>query len=252
VRRAPGVAVLEEPPARQRHQRRDRTMQARVAHFLRHRLAALGLEAQRHDTVGERHVRLEQCRGAARAVLARILFATGADGGEADQLDDCRRDERLIDRLGLQRLGDGALDVGQRLGEPGEPPRLQRLAHLGPSRVVAILQAPGSIGADRLQVRRRIGGIAHVGIGRRHCQRLQPRDLLRIAQQRASFQAKAEAGAATLPAHRQGLGPDDGEALLARHRLDEFSLGSAHAEKQRCIARRVASRNAGGPARANS
>ena len=167
-------------------------------------------------------------------MLAHIGFTTGTNRGQLDELHDRRRDESGIHGLGLQGLRDRPLDVGQGLGESGQAARLQRLAHLGPSRVIAILQPAGRVGADSLQVRGGIRGIAHVDIGGRHGQRLQARNLLRIAQQRAGLEAKAEARAAALPPHGQRLGADDRQAVLARQRFNKFSLGLAHADTQRC------------------
>jgi len=114
-------------------------------------------------------------------VIARIGLAAGTDRRQADQADDRRQHEACIDRLAMQGLGDGALDFGQRPGEAGQSPGLQRLTDLGPFGMIAILQSTGSVGAHGLQMGRGIGRKAHLGIGRRHRQRLQPDEIVTIA-----------------------------------------------------------------------
>jgi len=76
-----------------------------------------------------------------------------------------------IEVVGGKSFSHRATDHRQRLDEPCKAPRLQHLAYFGPFGMVAILQPSGRVLAHRLQMRRLIGGEAHVDIGRRHGER---------------------------------------------------------------------------------
>ena len=67
----------------------------------------------------------------------------------------------------LKMLADAAPNLRQRFGKPREPARFARFAHALPIGMIAVLQAPGGIAPDGLDVRARIGSIEHVRIGRR-------------------------------------------------------------------------------------
>jgi hypothetical protein len=56
-------------------------------------------------------------------------------------------------------LVDAAADVRQNFRHSGKPARLARFAHALPIGVIAILQAPGGVAADRLDVSVRLGGV---------------------------------------------------------------------------------------------
>ena len=80
----------------------DRAGDARAMEFLLDRLAALGAEFQRDRRAAHRDVRLEQGRGAARAVCLGVALAAGADRAARDQLDH-RGKRKLARRLGARR-----------------------------------------------------------------------------------------------------------------------------------------------------
>ena len=65
-------------------------------------------------------------------------------------------------------LRNGAADFRQHLDEIVQMRRLARLTHLLPIGMVAVLQAPGRVAPDGLDVRARIGRVVDVLIGRRH------------------------------------------------------------------------------------
>ena len=66
-----------------------------------------------------------------------------------------------------------------------QPMRLALLADLFPIGVIAVLQPARGIAADGLQMRGRIGRIAHFLIGRRHRHRVQALDGAGMADRRA-------------------------------------------------------------------
>ena len=103
--------------------------------------------------------------------------------------------------------------------------------------MVAILQPTGRVLADRLQVGGLVGGKAHIDVGRRHRQGLQPLDLAGIAHESAGTCQEREALAATLPAQSQGLRTDDHEASFLGQPDDNGALrhgGKTSGRAERC------------------
>jgi len=70
---------------------------------------------------------------------------------------------------------------GQRLPERDQAHELAAIAEDAPARVVAILLAPPRVAAGRLQVTARIAADPHLGVGRRHRQRADARQLCGVA-----------------------------------------------------------------------
>jgi hypothetical protein len=66
-----------------------------------------------------------------------------------------------------------------------------------------------------------IGGIAHVDVGRRHGERLQPRDLVPVAQRRAGRLNEHEALAAALAADGEFVLTDQLKAAFLGQSLGE-------------------------------
>ena len=173
------------------------------------RLAALGAEFQRDGRAIDRDVRLEQRRGAARAARLRIALAARTDGAARDELDH-RRERELARRLGgaemlstLRRMRGSASTR-----RAGGAPCASRAPSPNPD-------DSGTAGARRHRARspgcaRRIGGVEHVLIGRRHRERSKPLRL-RAAQRRAIGGDIAKAAAMPQPANGQFGGCDVGE-----------------------------------------
>ena len=155
------VAVLEHALARHGAQDADGAHELGRVAFLAHGLAALGLEGQHHAIVFQRDVGLQQRGGAAGAVEAGIGFVAGADRGARDQLDHRRQREFAGRLIARQVHRDVAADFRQRGDQLGQPMRLALLADLFPVGVIAVLQPARGVAADRLQMRIRIGRIAH-------------------------------------------------------------------------------------------
>ena len=172
--RAGGVAVLEHAPTRQHAQNANGAHEFRRVAFLAHGLAALGLEGQHKTVVVQHDVGLEQRGGAAGAVELGVGFVAGTDRGARDQLDHRRQREFARRLVTGQMRGDVAANLRQRADQLGETVGLAMLAHLLPIGMVAVLQPAGSIDADCLQVRIRVGRVAHVAVGRRHRHPVEP------------------------------------------------------------------------------
>jgi hypothetical protein len=138
-----------------------------------------------------------------------MALAARPDGAARDQLDH-RREREFARGLGAgEMLADAAMDARQHVGKPGQAPRLAHLAHLLPFRMVPVLQPAGGIAADRLQVRTRILGVEHVGIGGRHSQAGEPPHLGAIADHAPGGIEVAPAFAAPATADRQCVGADE-------------------------------------------
>ena len=67
-------------------------------------------------------------------------------------------------------LADAPANLGQRIGEPSEPPGFAHFAHVVPLRVIPVLQAPGGVAPDGLEMGSRIRRVEHVLVSRRHGQ----------------------------------------------------------------------------------
>src|ERR1044072_8547779 len=173
--RAVFASILKHPPARQFAQHRARDRNTRAAKFFLDILAALGTELQRHRVALDLNVRLQHRGRAARAVLFGIALAARADRAAGDELDH-RGERELACRLrDAEMLAHHAADARHRLDQALQALCLAPLAHLLPVGVITILQPPGGIAPDRLDVRTGIGGVPHRLIGRRHREALEPR-----------------------------------------------------------------------------
>jgi hypothetical protein len=97
-----------------------------------------------------------------------VAVIAGPDRASRNEFDDgCK--SQLAAGFGVgQMLRNAAADFRQGLGEPYQSACFASLAHVLPSRVIAILMPPGSVAPDCLQMGGGICSIAHVVIGRRN------------------------------------------------------------------------------------
>ena len=82
--------------------------------------------------------------------------------------------DKVKDRVAsllAEMLAGAAPNMRKHLRKAREPARLARLADLLPVAMIAILQPPGGVPPDRLDVSGRIGGKKHVCVGGRHGER---------------------------------------------------------------------------------
>ena len=199
-------AILEHAAPRQRAQHIDRGRDARTAELLVDVLAALGAEFQCHRRAIDRDIGLQQGRGAARAICLGVALAAGADRAARHQLDH-RGECELARRLGAREvLVHRAANARQRFDQPLQAPCLAPLAHLFPFRMIAILQAPRRIAADRLDMCARVRRVEHVLVGRWHGQALQPRAHHLVADGAAVLRDEGPALTLALAPDRQCVG----------------------------------------------
>ena len=167
---------MEHPLARQAAQDADGAHQLGGIAFLAHDLAALALEGQHDAIVFQRDIRLQKRGGAAGAVETGVGFIARTDRGARDQFDHRRKREFAGRGVALEVLRDVAANFRKRRDQPRQPVGLAVFADLFPVGMIAILQPPRGIAADRLQMRVGIGRIADIGIGRGHRHRVEPSD----------------------------------------------------------------------------
>src|SRR5262249_21901392 len=67
-------------------------------------------------------------------------------------------------------LSSVAANLGQCIREPSQPAGFAQFAHVVPLRVIPVLQAPGGVAPDSLEMGGRIRRIEHVLVSRRHGQ----------------------------------------------------------------------------------
>ena len=117
-------------------------------------------------------------------------------------------------------LADTPSDLGQRIREPRQPAGLAQLPHVVPLRVIAVLQASGGIAPDGLEMGRRIRGVEHVLVGRRHGQAGEAADDTCILDRPPVVSDIGPTSAATAAADRQCIGGDmpQPEPLRERNR----------------------------------
>ena len=67
-------------------------------------------------------------------------------------------------------LADAPANLRQCIREPSQPAGFAQLAHVVPLRVIPVLQAPGGVAPDGLEMGGRIRRVEHVLVSRRHGQ----------------------------------------------------------------------------------
>ncbi len=184
-------------------------------------LAALAAELEAQLGVLDGDVVVAHRRQAERVVLPGVLLVADADQRLLQELDD-RRQDLLARQAGPRQVAVSALaDAGQRLPEGEHPLVLRLVAHLAPARVVAVLLAPLGVTPGRLEVAQRIGADPDVGVGRRDAERLDPRQLPRVADRPAVEADVTEALARALAADA-GRGVGDVVQAGGARRLDRI------------------------------
>src|SRR6185312_10533644 len=168
------VTVLKQPWARKRPQNRNRRRQHGRGEFLAYVLAAFGAEDQRDHVAGDSHVRLQQRRRTARAVLSGVFLAAGADRASRDQLDGGGEREIAGGLGAAQMLRYGAADFWEDGSERRKAAGLFGLADLFPVYMVAILQPGRGVPPYRLKMRALIGAVIHLLVGGRDGQGGEP------------------------------------------------------------------------------
>src|SRR5262249_29162771 len=114
-----------------------------------------------------------------------------------------------------EMLGDAAADAGQHFYEPHEAPCLAQLAHFLPLGMIAVLQAPGGVLSDRLQVRGWILRATDVDVSGRHREAGKGSDGLGIVHASAVGAVIGEAAATAAARNRQRLRLDQMQPVRA-------------------------------------
>src|SRR5438067_1648856 len=129
-------------------------------------------------------------------------------------------------RLIAEISAEAAAHPRQGLRQARQPAGLALLANLVPIRMVAVLQPARGIATDRLQMCRRILGVAHIAISGRHRKARQPANGGAITDRPAAGREINPALAAATTADRQLIGRDVaqpeplGERAWRRHSGD--------------------------------
>src|SRR5215813_222330 len=133
----------------------DDPREARLHEFLGDDFSALRAKFQSDRLAINRDIRFEQSRRTARAMQAPVILASRPYGAAGDELNNGRA--RKLSGLIVRRKipAKTSSDLRQRVREPSEPARFATLPHVFPLRVIAVLQASGSIAPDGLQTYRR-------------------------------------------------------------------------------------------------
>ncbi|VWC30193.1 hypothetical protein BPS26883_06363 [Burkholderia pseudomultivorans] len=155
--------------------------------------AALADEAQPHLPRFDLQMPLAQRRQPVRLVLARVFRVADARERRVEQPDD-RRDDLLARHAGPREVArDAGADTRQRERERGHSRILVRVARRSPLRVIAVLLAPARVAAGRLQMAARVRADPDVGVRGRNRERVDSRDLVRIADPLAVLRVIREA-----------------------------------------------------------
>lgn len=161
-------SVLEEASSGQREQTSASTREHPVADFARDHLGAFAPEAEPHEIALHLHVGLQKGGCPAGSAFTRVGIAAGPQRCFRDEVDDRGGDLSAIALGRSQASANGATDGGKRLGETLQLPGLEALSNPKPVGMVSVLEPTGGILPECLQVHRRVGRVADVGIGRRH------------------------------------------------------------------------------------
>jgi hypothetical protein len=178
----------------------DQVGDRRVHHRLDAALAVLGRVVEDHHVALDDHVRLAHGGQAVALVAHRVLL--GADAEEAAVEQPHRRGQHA-GAVGCLRGGEIGLHPpaqrGQRVRELDHVLELLQVALAAPFVVVAVLLAPGGVGAGGLQVAERVGADPHVLPGRRDAERADPGEHVGVGHPAAVAVAVLEALPALAP-----------------------------------------------------
>src|SRR5262249_30971135 len=126
--------------------------------FFLDQFAAFRLEAELNSFAINGDVRFQQRCRAARAAQPRILLASRTKGAAPHEFDHGGKSKFTRGRGPVKLLPDAVLIARQRVGKTSEPARFTRLTPQLPLWMIAILQAPSRIAANRLDMRIWIDG----------------------------------------------------------------------------------------------
>ena len=157
------------------------------------------LPRKRGDSVAvELDVTVAQCRQPERSVLARVFVVPHPDGRDVEEANHGGDNPFPTERAATHVAVDAPPDTRQRPGERREPVVLGLIAHLPPSRVVAVLLAPPGVSAGRLDVAVRRPADPDIR-PRRDGERLDPRPLAAVGDRPAGRIQVLEAAAPPAP-----------------------------------------------------